>query len=193
MDEVVHIAWQGVDGDGGGLWYSWAVDDCFIGGKELRLKGRSGSPDDLLGYDVFRREAGSPDFVKINTNLVSDTFYTDPGLDAGQYEYFIAPLFTECTLAESSDTVLIDVITGLAKTDEPQWRIYPVPASDILTVESEEYPVSIELLNLQGEIVISCYPTGCLTSLNVSALPSGPYIIRMISSSQIRNRLIVIN
>jgi hypothetical protein len=193
MDQVVHLAWQGVDGDGGGLWYSWAIDDCYIGGKKLQVKGRNGPPDNLLGYDIFRRDAGSPDFVKVNTNLVSDTFYTDPGLAAGQYEYFISPFFTECTLAEHSDTVLIDVITALYGSGDRTWRIYPVPATNLVTVESDEPLTSIEIVNVQGVVVRRVNPSGLKNPVDISTLPSGPYLVRMISSSHARNRLIVIN
>jgi hypothetical protein len=201
MGQVISIAWQAVDGDGQGLWYSWAIDDCSVGGKKLQVRnsasnmeiGGIGQPENLLGYDIFRRDAGSPDFFRINTNTVSDTFYIDPGLTAGQYEYFISPVFTECTVAEISDTAVIDVITKVTETDDISWRIYPVPASDLLTIETDEIPVSLEIMNLQGETICKYSPSGHKTTLDVSRLPAGSYLVRMISISMCRYKIIVIN
>ena len=192
-DQVVHIAWQAVDGDGGGLWYSWAVDDCSIGGKKVAIGGDGGQPDNLLGYDILRRDDGSPDFLKVNVNLVSDTFYSDPGLIAGRYEYLIRPMFTECSQAECSDTVLIDVITETDETSDLTLRVYPVPASNILTIESYEQPVSIDLLDLRGAPIRSVSPSGLINTLNISDMPSGIYLLRIITATHSHNRVIVIN
>jgi hypothetical protein len=195
LGEVVHIAWHAVDGDGQGLWYSWAIDDCYVGSKKLDLQRHSGNgnADGLLGYDVFRSGAGSNEFVKININIVSDTFYTDGGLPAGQYDYFIAPVFTECNRAETSDTVTIDVITSISEMSGRILKIYPVPASGRLTVETAEVPVSIEILSLQGGSVRSVIPSSAVNRISVGGIPPGLYIVRVLLGETVINRKIVIN
>jgi len=45
LGQTVDIAWHAVDGDGQGLWYSWAIDDCFIGTDLI-------SP---ASYDIYRK------------------------------------------------------------------------------------------------------------------------------------------
>jgi hypothetical protein len=201
MGQVVSIAWHAVDGDGQGLWYSWAIDDCRVGTKKLHPASvpekralKSGSaPRNLLGYDVFRRDYGASEFVKVNMNSVSDTFYVDPGLTAGQYEYFISPVFTECSVSVTSDTVTVDVVTGIKPDGRDEWRIYPVPASDKVTVETPEAGVFLEIISAGG---VTVYSTGCKglkTTIGVGDLPSGVYVMRFISGSGCRYKIFVVS
>jgi hypothetical protein len=201
IGEVVSVAWQAVDGDGQGLWYSWGIDDCRIGSKKLdpvsvpvHRKAVTGSaPDNLLGYDIYRREYGSMDFLKVNMNTVSDTFYTDPGLGAGQYEYFINPVFTECNVSETSDTVIVDVITGIRTEDPGQWRIWPVPAMDRINVETPEKALSFEIISAGGTVLYHSEPAGLKCTIDVSAFPPGVYVMRMISLTGCRNRMFIVS
>lgn len=50
----------------------------------------------LDGYDVYRRAAGDPSFVKVNLILVEGTEYTDLGLQPGTtYEYALKSIFDD--------------------------------------------------------------------------------------------------
>jgi len=145
IGQTLDIAWQAVDGNGQGLWYSWAIDDCFIGADELSL----------ISYNIHRRTGGSGDFILVNTVPVSDTTFLDEDLPPQEYQYYVLAS-PGCIQSEPSDTITVDVITSHNLRDEkPEIRVYPNPASDLLYVESQAPILAIELINPQGQVVLS--------------------------------------
>ena len=201
LGDVVSIAWHATDGDGQGLWYSWAIDDCKVGDVK-RMPGNDPSagnlrntdaPAGLLGYDVFRRDSGYPEFLKINTNTVSDTFYIDQGLDPGEYEYFISPVFAECNLSYSSDTILTDVVTGQEEQmPKTEVEVYPVPASAYIYINTNFDAVSAELFSLTGTLLLQMNADGYTNIMNVSQIAHGTYLLRIRSESGSYYRKVVI-
>ena len=43
---------------------------------------------DLIGYNLYRSETGTQDFVKLNQSVISDTVFTDDNLLLGKYYYY---------------------------------------------------------------------------------------------------------
>jgi len=145
IGSVADIAWRAVDGDGYGLWYSWAVDDCSIGYTPIRLSG----------YDVYRKLPDSAAYVKINILPVNDTFYVDSGMVPGRYKYYSVALLGECTRGNSSDTALVDVITGIGKEPAKRLKVFPNPARDQFRVVSAEPWNEAELFSELGITLFS--------------------------------------
>jgi len=146
IGQTVDIAWQAIDGNGQGLWYSWAIDDCSIGTDEFNL----------ISYDIYRRTGGSGDFIRINPVPVPDTTYMDESLSPQEYQYYVMALSPGCAQSESSDTITVDVITSREQiVEKPEIRVYPNPASNLLHVESQTPILAIELINTQGQVVLS--------------------------------------
>ena len=56
--------------------------------------------------------------------------------------------------------------------------IYPNPASYTITIESPQLAV-IEILNIQGQLIKSLSTTGNKINIDVSAFPSGVYIVEV--------------
>ena len=137
---IADIAWRAVDGDGNGLWYSWAIDDCSIGYTPLSL----------TGYDIYRKLPDSASYIKINTISVKDTFYVDSGLIPGQYKYYTVALLGECTRGTSSDTAMVDVITATGRIPVKGLKVFPNPARDQFRVVSSEPWTEAELFNQLG-------------------------------------------
>jgi len=199
--EVASIAWEAVDGDGLGLWYSWGIDNCMIGGKKLTTvaDGAGGegtvvkSPEALLGYNIFRKDPGATDFLKVNLNSISDTVYTDHGLSAGLYEYFIHPLFNECEETLNSDTIQADVITSVATPGARHFRVFPVPAHGRVSVESADPIRVVDLMNTGGSLVATFPGSGSgRMNLDISPFPPGVYFLRVISDMEIRVAKIIV-
>lgn len=170
IGQTVDIAWHAVDGDGQGLWYSWAIDDCMIGSDALILST----------FDIYRETGGSGDFEKINPVPVADTAYLDVNLMTTEYRYFVLALSAACQQSESSDTITVDVITSLPlpPPGSPSIVIYPNPANDKFFIESSEPIHSISLFTSTGRLLLSgivnLLPT-CL--LDISFLPGGIYML----------------
>jgi hypothetical protein len=167
---VVDLAWHAVDHDSLGLWYSWAIDDCSIGSTPLNLSG----------YDVYRRSPDTNVFVKINPLPLNDTVYTDSGLAAGPYRYYVLALLGECTQGTPSDTVLVDVITSAGKRSDGGIRVFPNPFTDRLRLVTEIPFDKGYIYNGLGVVVLRPGASQIRSGeLDLSGLDPGAYFLRL--------------
>jgi hypothetical protein len=198
--ETVDIAWHAVDGDGNGLWYPWAIDDCTIGADDspLRLLPRKGaitgptdapgSTSDILGYDIYRESGGTNIFAKINAALVNDTVWTDQGLSLGQYKYFVKPAYSECDNAANSDTILIDIVTGLNQIASSGLSAYPNPANEQVTISGNEIIEKVTLYEITGKPVETWIPEAKYRiTIDVRRFKQGLYLLVIQSGGKVRN------
>jgi len=188
--EVIDIAWQAVDGDNLGLWYAWAIDDCTIGTKKVLLSRMNRQ---ALEYDIYRQDFGSGDYSKINPEPVADSSYLDPSLLPGEYSYYVTAALTECTYVTSSDTINVDVITGINGTQAGRLELFPNPANDVVNIASVTMIEKVEILNFIGQMVVSNpFVENTNLQLNVSALQPGVYFIRITTEKEIRTGKVTI-
>jgi hypothetical protein len=177
MGEVLDIAWQAVDGDNLGLWYAWAIDDCMIGTKKLFPSKQVRS---ILGYDIYRQDFGYGDYNKINPEPVQDTSFTDTDLTAGDYRYFVYAIVSDCNLVTPSDTITVDVITGIKDNNASRLDVYPNPSQNILNIVSSDLITSIELINFIGQTIYhNHFVDNTKFTLNVSDFQPGVYFARI--------------
>lgn len=181
LGQVVDIAWQAVDGDGQGLWYAWIIDDCSVGSKKISLSTYTTSPE---GYTIFRQDAGYGDFNLLNPNPVYDTTYLDQGLVPTIYRYYVTTYNPDCSFSASSDTVLINLVTGISSHAKHFLNIFPNPAQDLVTVKSSSEITSIDVFNYLGQRVYrnSDFP-GMEWKVNVSDFQRGVYFFRIKTGS----------
>ncbi len=189
IGQTVDIAWHAIDGDGNGLWYPWAIDDCSVGYGDLlvnELIGKSygnirpKKSREITGYDIFRKGDGGNEFALLNLFPVSDTTYLDTLQQSGQYRYFIRTRFSECENPSNSDTILIDVITSESNLEKSLIRIFPNPADQILNIQSSKRIEMFELFGIDGTLRAK-WEAGepPLYSLNLRHVPSGLYMLRV--------------
>ena len=57
-------------------------------------------------------------------------------------------------------------------------KLFPNPAINNLTIESPQSAV-IEITNIQGQLIKTLIATGSKTSIDISAFPSGVYVVEM--------------
>jgi len=190
---TVDLAWHAVDGDGNGLWYPWAIDDCSIGADDQLLATTGHWPgthteagadptDALIGYDIYRKGYGNTDFEKINTVLVQDTLFLDPDVPYGEYYYFIRSQFQNCEKTTDSDTIQVSVITGTPETKILPLKIFPNPARERVTIQTEGSLGKIQLLNLSG-IVTGTWDARGQNSLTIDlqGIRKGFYVLSILS------------
>lgn len=176
LGQVVDIAWHAVDGDGQGLWYSWAIDDCVIGTDAITMST----------FDIFRRTGDIGDFERINTEPVSDTSYHDEDLMPNLYRYYVLALSPGCQQPESSDTITVDVITSQAALNANNMiTLYPNPANNQLVIESTDPVFVSRIYSSSGRLVLSEHLNGEFTRrINTESIPGGLYFLRITTSSQ---------
>ena len=80
----------------------------------------------------------------------------------------------------------IDTITGTFSASPEQWelKIFPNPAGDILHLQiasTRARSLAVSIWNIPGQLVSPLYElsTGGTTSLDVSTLPAGTYILQI--------------
>ena len=198
--ETVDIAWRAVDGDGNGLWYPWAIDDCTIGADDksrpvfptprtapgITRSGRYSR--EVLGYDIYRKAYGANTFSKINPNMVIDTSWFDQGLPLGQYQYFIQVIFNECENATHSDTLMVDVVTGIGALQSSRISVFPNPVTNSFTVTSSAELEEIRLYEASGQPAGIWYPEGKLKmTVDMRGLKAGFYLLMVRSGNEIEN------
>ena len=182
LGQVVDLAWQAVDGDGQGVWYTWAIDDCKVGDGDLmdfRLSSNS------LKYDVYRQDAGAGNFIKINQEPVPDTSFLDPGLIPSTYEYYVVDVQDNCQFNTPSDTIVVDVITGEHELKRTSiLKIFPNPAKDILFIVSNTKIKSVEITDYLGRIVYSSDRIDNQDiTIDVCNIQPGIYILKAITDT----------
>ena len=177
LGQVVDLAWQVVDGDGQGAWYTWAIDDCKVGNGILK---DFYNPGNSQLYDIYRQDVGAGNFTKINQDFITDTSFTDPGLIPSSYKYYVAAFQESCYLSTSSDTIVVDVITGKNEVNRASiLKVFPNPAKDILFIVSNSKIMSIEILNYLGQTV--CFYNHIdnhEVAINITNIPPGIYILK---------------
>lgn len=198
LGEQVHIAWHAVDGNGQGLWYSWAIDDCSMGGDKIELKTTGGDGGafngrSLIGYDIYRRDFAAGDYTKVNLSPVADTTYIDANLTEGQYAYYIMAVFSECVQSTPSDTIVLDVVTNISEKEFYDVVIFPNPAREIIYITSAAEISGITIFNTNGHLhhtPIQYHSE--MYSINVASLPPGLYIMHILTTQGSIKRKIVI-
>jgi photosystem II stability/assembly factor-like uncharacterized protein len=74
----------------------------------------------------------------------------------------------------------LSVLTGIKEinNNESSIAVYPNPAINNLTIESPQKAV-IEITNIQGQLIKTIVASSCKTNVDVSALPSGVYVVEV--------------
>ncbi len=116
--------------------------------------------------------------VHFNTDAVSQTA-------AGRLTYQLVPQEENYTLGTNNTFILElkgnDVISGLTKNDKATINLYPNPAHAQVTLNGPQHTYHIQITNMVGQVVLQQKNTG-KTTLDVSHLKAGQYIVQLSSS-----------
>ena len=84
---------------------------------------------------------------------------------------------------------------GISNNETVKVNIYPNPSKGIINIETEKSDIEITIENLLGSIVYSKQLSQNNSSIDVSSLDKGIYIIRVMdkSTNSIANKKIIIN
>lgn len=141
-------------------------------------------PGDLLGYNIYRNNE------KINPEMVSNLFYEDSLENPSQYFYFITAVYPECEA--SSDTISL-VITNVPEKENNGIMIFPNPAGNFVTIQSEIKISQVTIVNNLGEVVFTKENPVEMLRLNTSDFPKGIYLVRLYSPEGALFKKLIIN
>jgi uncharacterized repeat protein (TIGR03803 family) len=144
----------------------------------------SAESDDLVGYQWYQFTnpvIGATDDTLIITNV-------SPG-DEGDY---YCQVMATC-MSVKSETATLSLTAGITDA-EYDYRIYPVPAGNILTIDAgKQFKMrSIKIFNLQGRVVNSRSFFGeAKIDIDISELKSGVYFLRIHLDDTVVNKKFV--
>jgi len=78
---------------------------------------------------------------------------------------------------------------GLSEYVEIQWGISPNPADKMIEITSDQGVKLIQIISVDGSVVAEIQPNGLKTSLDISQLKQGVYLVRLDQSAP--KRLVV--
>ncbi len=64
-------------------------------------------------------------------------------------------------------------------------KMYPIPLKDVLTIETEQFPLILSLYNFQGQVLSTVYLNTTKTTLDIQRLSPGIYLMKNESNSQV--------
>jgi hypothetical protein len=115
----------------------------FTNGNGVQLFW-SESPDDVLGYYVYRATNGVGPFTRITTSVDTDTFFTDTNAAGGTFTYMVRALKLESTpsgtYTNASEGIFVTVTVAAAPsppTPVPVSAIFFTPTGLVLSWSSQ--------------------------------------------------------
>ncbi|MCX6250209.1 MAG: T9SS type A sorting domain-containing protein [Bacteroidetes bacterium] len=130
----------------------------------------------LQGYNIYRKESGLA-FIKLNTNPVQDTTYTDTVTCSATY--YTSAVYNTCE-SFGTDTITAGCwgvgVPGAGL--EEQVVIFPNPAADWLQITSKDIIEEIKISDLPGNrqmVLPNIHAINC--RVNVSSMSNGMYLL----------------
>lgn len=154
----------------------------------------SGNSKNVLGYNVYRNAE------KVNSELITQMQYQDIAPQIGKYIYHITAVYGNHLVEETiespkSEQIQINVNQiKYTSINEPSstWNIniYPNPVKNMLKIDGQY--TSLKIYNIVGELVEEI--KSHLTSINISTLANGTYIIKVYNNDQVKvSKIQIIN
>ena len=97
------------------------------------------------------------------------------------------------TDGEFKDSCHVIVSTvGIKDTEVPGFKLYPNPAKDLLTIETDKPEhLSVEILSLNGQLLYTTRMEGSLQQIDLSSFQKGLYFITVRSRDYVRTEKII--
>ncbi|MBN2610399.1 MAG: right-handed parallel beta-helix repeat-containing protein [Bacteroidales bacterium] len=143
------------------------------------------NPGDVLTYSIS--VLNTANWMQVDATGGNIYITGTPGLtDMGEYMMVISA--TDLYNASVTDTFLLSVDEPTLHVDfnDYTFKIYPIPAHDIINLEFDKpgfFNGSLELIDINGKIIeLQVYANNNKMQINISDVPSGIYQLRIIST-----------
>ena len=152
-----------------------------------------------LKSTLLSSKDGSSIGVRIEHFREDDSFIVRQSVSGPDEDYNLLTNYDEIRKSELDfernnwllgEIVLNSYTLGVKETNPLSFSIYPNPTSNTLIISGSESPLTISIYNILGKEVIS---TNNTNNINVQALPSGVYVIRISDGVGQTNRRFIKN
>ena len=157
-EPILHTATFGVE-DGNGILIA-EVDEKEIASGEKVREGK-----DILFKAIPNEGYKIAEWI-YNEEIVENYYYQTYLVDSIDINVNVAVKF------ETDDTSVEDIKTASI-------TVYPNPATNLITVESDEMIKNIRLININGQVVINVAANSLSKEINVNTLRPGIYLMKI--------------
>jgi fibronectin type 3 domain-containing protein len=167
-----------------------SAKESGVGGN-ISVKFNPSEIKSLTGYKVYRKNPGSTTFNVIGTP--TETYYSDNVTITGIYQYYVTAVYTNPNgESNPTNTITVDVLTGIEDVLSNSTVIYPNPASSVVNIKSD-YPVNtIKVYNYSGQVVASEQADSKFYQFNTSRFTPGLYLFQIETAEGTITRRIII-
>jgi hypothetical protein len=177
----VYIAFRETVADNYNEGNATSLDNIYIG-PGYAVTG------EFLGYNIYQKY-NDDDYMILA--FTSDTTYTHTIDSEGISSYYVTAVYT---LGESlpTDEFVVDILTGINENLENSLRLYPQPASEVVSIESDYSLESITIFNISGQQVWAQFTRDNKMEINISTFQPGVYFVNVFSHDQFITKKLVI-
>jgi hypothetical protein len=151
------------------------------GDRSVSLDWDDNTEASLAGYNLYRAFFSGSSYTKLNTTPLTSSNYTDTDVNNGTTYYYLVRA-TDSAGNESESSVEVSATptgsTLVSTIEDIGANIYPNPVDDLLHIRVEN-GVSASVFDISGRLVKFISLTGRETTLPVSDMGSGEYLIRV--------------
>ncbi|MPM59689.1 hypothetical protein SDC9_106535 [bioreactor metagenome] len=95
-------------------------------------------------------------------------------------------------VATGNGLTKISGVSGINDEENIKISISPNPATDFVSITTDETPSQISILNITGQVVQTINPVSAQTNIATNQLPSGVYFVKVNSNNRIITRKFII-
>lgn len=143
----------------------------------------------LLGYNVYYQHQSSG-FDLLDYTTETEYIHEGMALITGLHEYYITAVYDEGE-SDVSNTAEV-VISGIENILENNLNIFPNPAKDFVTIQSDNIIESVTIYNFAGQAIVKEKADSHAFRVNVSSYNPGVYIFRIDTDNGSINKYIVV-
>jgi len=160
-------------------------------GGSFSKKFNPSESKELVGYNVYRKNPGSTTFNVIG--YTTETNYTDNVTITGLYQYYVTAVYENPNgESDPTNTITVDVITGIEEMIFSSTSLFPNPASGIVNIKSDYTINTIKIYNYSGQVIASELVNNKSYQLNTSKFTPGLYMFQIeTNEGTITKRIII--
>ncbi|PQV51491.1 putative secreted protein (Por secretion system target) [Jejuia pallidilutea] len=154
-----------------------------------------------VGYHVYRSTVSGGPYVKINNSIVESMDFVDSDIESETTYYYVVVSVDRLANESvySNETSVSTPILGIEDADLIQknrkdLKILPNPANDYFEILTDAKILDVKIININGQILIdkTYSKNDKNTRIDVSALPSGLYVVMTQTDNAVfRKKLVV--
>jgi len=138
--------------------------------RHIDLKWTVPANNDDIGYNIYRND------TLINSMPLVNPIYTDNPVAIGKQTYCVEAIYH----SGKSEVVCVDawIVTGISE-NELTFKVYPNPATEMITIETPENFNRVSITNILGQEVYRYSAQGNILKILTDGFDAGIYILQI--------------